>query len=424
MSLRIITVVVCATTFHASVFVCAQDTISEVVSGEVPRIVNYRIHLDTVVRHDDGRFLWFHPRIVSYPQPDSNVPAVLMTIQKHLLTAGDYYSGLSILRTRDFGATWSAPEPRPELAWRPESENVDIGVCDVTPGWHKPTGKVLAIGTQLRYSKQGVQLLDKPGSHSAAYAVYTPEGKAWSSWKTIDMPSADEFFLVAPGCVQWVVKPDGTVLLPFYTRGPEAGTYRSSVMECRFDGERLEYVRHGNTLELDVDRGLCEPSIIEFRGRYLMTVRNDQRNYVSVSDDGLNYSAITPWRFDDGEELGGHNTQQHWLAHTDGLFLVYTRKTPDNGHIFRNRAPLFIAQVNPRTLRVIRATERVLVPNRGATLGNFDAAAVSVEESWVSVSEGIFTKDARKHGADGSTFVARIRWATPNHRFNDSMQTQ
>ena len=53
-----------------------------------------------------------------------------------------------------------------------------------------------------------------------------------------------------------------------------------------------------------------------------------------------------------------------------GLFLVYTRRGANNDHIMRHRAPLFIGQVNPRTLQVIRATERVLLTENQATLGN------------------------------------------------------
>ena len=53
------------------------------------------------------------------------------------------------------------------------------------------------------------------------------------------------------------------------------------------------------------------------------------------------------------------------------MFLVYTRKGANNDHVFRHRAPLFIAQVDPGEAALIRSTERILVPERGARLGNF-----------------------------------------------------
>ncbi len=80
----------------------------------------------------------------------------------------------------------------------------------------------------------------------------------------------------------------------------------------------------------------------------------------------------------------------------------------------RHRAPLFIAQVDPSRLRVIRATERILIPERGAALGNFGASAITPHESWVTVAEGVWNDDARKRGATGAVFVARIVWNRPN----------
>ena len=89
-----------------------------------------------------------------------------------------------------------------------------------------------------------------------------------------------------------------------------------------------------------------------------------------MSDDGLQFAEPKPWLFDDGSDLGSYNTQQHWLAHSDGLFLIYTRRGANNDHILRHRAPLFMAQVDPQTQQVIRRTEKVVVPN-AAELGNF-----------------------------------------------------
>ena len=64
------------------------------------------------------------------------------------------------------------------------------------------------------------------------------------------------------------------------------------------------------------------------------------------------------------------NTQQHWLSHRDGLCLIYTRRGANNDHVIRNGAPLFIAGVDPERLRVLRATERVLIPGaRGGSCG-------------------------------------------------------
>ena len=70
---------------------------------------------------------------------------------------------------------------------------------------------------------------------------------------------------------------------------------------------------------------MCEPSLALFQDKYYLTLRNDARAYVTTSTDGLHFAPVKPWIFDDGQDLGSYNTQAYWLAHSDGLFLAYTR---------------------------------------------------------------------------------------------------
>jgi hypothetical protein len=101
------------------------------------------------------------------------------------------------------------------------------------------------------------------------------------------------------------------------------------------------------------------------------------------------------------------------------LFLTYTRRGANNDEIFRHRAPLFIAQVDPEKLCVIRATERILMPNRGATLGNFGVCNITETETWVTDAEGMFFPEVyKKGGAKGAVFVTRLLWSTPNRPHN------
>ena len=400
---------------------------------ESARPLEYSIKLDTVITHDDGKFLWFHPRVAAVPAQDAaSVPTVVMTIQKHLHKS-DFYSGLSVLRTNDLGATWSGPTAIPELDWRHDGDEV-IALCDVTPGWHAPTGKIIAIGAKVRY-RDGVQLYDKRDSRASGYAAWDPKTDTWTPWTIIDLSDKDEmFYFTCPGCTQWIVEDDGTILLPIYCKGPGDGPTSVTVLRCAFDGTTLSYIEHGDVLSQNEKRGVGEPQITKSRERYYLSIRHDDRGYVTVSDDGLHYAPMKPWTFDDGQELGSYNTQQHWVtlkktssfsfprqahsgvlrAQSDGLLLTYTRRGANNDHIMRHRAPIFIAQVDPATLQVIRATEKVLIPERGATMGNFGAATINENESWVTVSEGIWNDDARKRGAKGAIFVAHIIWNTPN----------
>jgi len=378
-----------------------------------PALVEFTVKLETVMKHDDGKFLWFHPRAAAIPSRAGGDPAVVMTIQKHLKVS-DYYSGLHVMTRRSTSAPWTGPILPPELDWRQQADGVTISVADVTPGWHAPTGRLLAIGCQVRYSPKGKQLDDVKRSHQTVYAVFDPKTERWTPWQVLEPPGDEQFNFARNACAQWLVKPDGTLLVPLYIGRNAKDRYSTTIAECRFDGAKLTYVRHGSVLRLEIARGLYEPSLIAFHGRYFLTLRNDVRGYVSVSDDGLQFVEPKPWLFDDGTELGSYNTQQHWLAHSDGLFLIYTRRGANNDHIVRHRAPLFMAQVNPTTLRVMRATEKVVVPERGAEMGNFGACAISATESWVTVSEGMFMKDSKQRGAEGATFVARVLWAKPN----------
>lgn len=382
------------------------------VQADEPSPLEYRAQLEAIIKHDDGKFLWFHPRAAAVPSRGGD-PAVVLTLQKHLKVS-DYYSGLHVMTRASSSAPWIGPTLPPELDWKQQPDGVTISVADVTPGWHAPTGKLLAIGCQVRYSPKGQQLDDVKQAHQTVYAVYAPKTERWLPWQVLDLPADEQFNFARNACAQWLVKPDGTLLVPLYIGKSARDRYSTTVAECRFDGNRLEFMRNGNVLRLDVARGLYEPSLIGFRGRYFLTLRNDLRGYVSVSDDGLHFAEPQPWLFDDGAELGSYNTQQHWLTHSDGLFLIYTRRGANNDHIIRHRAPLFMAQVNSETLRVLRGTEKVIVPERGAELGNFGACAISESESWVTVSEGMFMKDSKQRGAEGATFVARILWAKPN----------
>lgn len=269
----------------------------------------------------------------------------------------------------------------------------------------------------MRYAQDGRQLDDVKRAHQTVYAVLDPKSGRWTPWQTLELPAEEQFNFARNACSQWLVRADGALLVPLYIARNASERFATTVAECRFDGTKMTCVRHGNILRIEDARGLYEPSLIAFGGRYFLTLRNDVRGYQSVGDDGLQFGPPQPWTFDDGTELGSYNTQQHWLAHSEALFLVYTRKGAGNDHIVRHRAPLFMAQVDPVRMRVLRHTERVLVPERGAELGNFGASPVSADESWVTVSEGMFMKDSRARGAEGATFVARIRWSQPNRLF-------
>jgi hypothetical protein len=353
----------------------------------------------------DGSY-WMHPRAAAIPGSPNQ--SVVMVLSK-FLGRSDFYSGVYLLRSDDLGKSWDGPTLGKELDWVRDGD-VNIAVADVSPGFHRPTGKLIAIGAQVRYGTKGKQLEDQKRAHQTAYTVFDPKNNSWTKWRRLEMPAGEQFNFARCACAQWLVEADGTVLLPCYIGYGTHKPFSSTVVRCRFDGDRLTYVGHGNVLELNVKRGLYEPSLIRHEGRYYLTMRNDLKAYVSVSDDGLHFEPAKVWTFDDGEELGSYNTQAHWMRVGGGLFLVYTRRGLDNDHVVRHRAPLAIAQVDPGNLQILRATEKILVPERGATLGNSGVTVLDANESWVTVSEAnIDRKEAKARGADGSLYVVKVR---------------
>lgn len=369
----------------------------------------YDLQLDTARRGFDGRYCWVHARAGAIP---GRVPCVVMTMQKLLLSGSDVFYALNEMRTDDLGRHWSGPVEHAEtLGRRKEPGNVEAVVCDFTPGWHARTGRLLGTGHVARYI--GDKLMPAPRPRQTAYSVYDAGKRAWSRWRTLEMPDAAKFFSSGAGCTQRVDLENGEILLPVYFsdgRRPSAST----VVRCAFDGDRLRYLEHGDELATDIPRGFGEPSLTRFQGRYYLTLRNDVRGYVTAGADGLHFSAPRPWTWDDGSELGNYNTQQHWVAHSDALYLVYTRRGAGNDHVFRHRAPLFMAQVDPWRLCVLRHTERVLAPQRGARLGNFGVVHVTSAETWITAAEWMQPRGCEKYGSDNSVFVARIHWRRPN----------
>ncbi|HDP33598.1 MAG TPA: exo-alpha-sialidase [Candidatus Hydrogenedentes bacterium] len=379
-----------------------------VVSGVT--VVDYDVQLDVIRSGYDGKQCWVHARAGAVPGAP---PVVVMTMQKLLLSGSDVFYGLHLLITENLGASWTMPVEQTSLARRRNPDDTETVVCDFTPKWHAPTERLLGTGHTAQYRNNK---LVPNRRRATAYAVYDTDRGAFLPWRELEMPLTavppenDPFFNSGAGSTQRVDLPTGDILLPVYHKSQTAEQYSSSVLRCAFDGEILSVREHGAPLSVPVKRGLYEPSLAAFQGRYYFTLRNDDAGYVTASDDGLHFETPRVWRFDDGEPLGNYNTQQHWVVHSEGLFLVYTRRGADNDHVFRCRAPLFMAQIDPDGLRVIRATERILVPQRGARLGNFGVTRVSDAETWVTATEWMQPVGCEEHGSDNSVYAARIRW--------------
>lgn len=383
----------------------------------------FRLSLDAPTHFYDGKRCWCHPRAGIVPHSGVNgQPRVVMTMNTLDVSGSDVFKAVYGLQTDDLGANWTPAAEQPELAIRHEViEDVKrpVALSDFWPAWHAGSNTLLGTGHTVVYTPNWK--ITHPRPRHTAYAIYDAASSRWNKWQKLAMPEDDRFRNSGAGCTQRFDLEDGSMLLPIYFK-PVGSSSRVTVTRCSFDGSTLTFEQLGNVLSIDdKTRGLHEPSVTRFQGEFFLTIRNDKRGFITRSSDGLNYQPLRTWKFDDGSDLGNYNTQQHWVTHSDALYLVYTRRGADNDHVFRHRAPLFMAQVDPATLRVIRRTERVLVPERGARLGNFGVTHVNEHETWVTVSEWMQTWGPNhimpvdnQYGADGSVFVARIHWNQPN----------
>lgn len=371
---------------------------------------------ETLWRNRDGRAAtWFHPRACPIPGEDGR-PSFLMTLQE--ISGSDYFGPVHWTRSDDFGRSWTDPVPVDSLGRRPVPghEGLQQGVCDVVPQHHPPTGATLALGHVVFYRGERFSKTDQLPRYPV-YAVRRTDG-TWSGQKRLDWDDPRGAFIYTNNCGQRVVMPDGDILMAF-TFGPGEMNREVAGVRCAFDGETLSVREVGPALGLKVGRGLLEPSVAEFGGRFFLTIRaEDGRGYVSASDDGLDYGTMTAWAFDDGEPLEMSSTQQHWMTHSEGLHLVYTRRDASNEKVVRWRSPLWTARVDPERLRLVRSTERIVLPLVGdgvgapdevALMGNFHVTAAGPDESWVTVGEWMPRRDAR-----GDVLLARVRWAKAN----------
>lgn len=369
----------------------------------------------TLWRNRDGQgTTWFHPRACM--MPGKTVPIALMLLQE--IGGSDYFGPVHFSESRDLGKNWTTPKRIASLDRVPVDGHDGLlsGVCDVTPQYHAATSTVLALGHVVFY--RGSKFANKDQlSRFPVYTVRNQDG-SWSERKQLKWDDPRGAFIYSNNCGQRVVMPEGDIMMSF-TFGPESNHRMVAGVRCTFDGQTLRVAKVGKPLTNQVGRGLLEPSVTRFGDHFLMTIRaEDGHGYVAVSEDGVDYEPQQPWRWDDGQAIGMSTTQQHWVAHGDALFLVYTRKDPTNQNVIRWRSPLWIARVDPKRRVLIRESEQTVLPLVGdgvaepdavALMGNFNVTHASPQETWVTVGEWM-----PRQNAQGNVLLSRIAWARPN----------
>lgn len=330
-----------------------------------------------------------------------------ITMQPLRLSGMDVFYGMHMIESPDRGRTWSPIQPCPALVRQPVEDGMERVLCDATPMYHKKTGTWLEIGVGTYYLDDE---LPPSRPRCTLYTVLDRKTGQWLPPRKLEFPEhlAETYRRSGNGCGQSYELDNGDILVSVYyaVEGDPCG--RTVVLRCGFDGQTLTFLDHGAPLTVTQPRGLGEESVIGYEGKFYACLRNDETGYVARSDDGLNYYDLTPLCFEDGTNVGNYNTQQHWIRGGGELYLVYTRRGLNNDHVFRHRAPLVIAQFDPQRLCLLRDTEQVVIPERGARLGNFGCSYVSEQESYVIASEWMQPAGCEKYGSDNSLFVARL----------------
>lgn len=313
----------------------------------------------------------------------------------------DLFSGLLMSTSKDDGKTWSEFEFQKGLSPIVEGDIITVG-CDATPMHHKKTDTILLLGHTAEYEKGAKAPTGR--KRSTFYSVFDKEKNEFSEMKILEMPKG--FERCGNGCGQSIEFENGEIFIPvYYSKDNEPNMY-VSVLRCSFDGKDIKILEMGKSLTIHIERGLCEPSLVFYNGTYYMTIRNDECGLVARSEDGLNYTDLQLWKWDDGCILQNYNTQQHWMKVGEELYLVYTRRGDNNDHVFRHRAPLFAARVE--NMRLVRDSEFVVIGERGARLGNFCASPFKDGKAIVMAAEWMQPEGCEKYGSDNSIFMTVV----------------
>ena len=327
----------------------------------------------------------------------------------------DVFKENYIAKSIDGGKTFAEPIKLSEI------ERMVDGVKEIffvsTILYNKDYDKWIAIGALMYYENEIDHVRHKGvGISKPVTVLFDPEKQVWCSEpEPIELPF--ECISALPHS-QPIEYENNQYHLGYYANTEEKLFCSALTAIYEFDGKRFILLKSGQLLEGLNSRGFMEPSLAKLNDKYYITLRTDEDAMLATSDDGLVFNKPKLWTWDDGSLIGSQNTMQRWIRYKDALYLAYTRKTPHNNHIFRNRAPMFMARFDEEKECLIRDSEVIIVPEMGARLGNFNVTDVSENEFWLVTAEWMQTvppnnynwKNCVKYGADNRIWRAKIKF--------------
>jgi hypothetical protein len=337
-------------------------------------------------------FHWTIPRVTAFPNADGRVE-LLMALSKKGRTGTDIYRGIAFTTSKDEGGTWESFTDLP-YAPRPLQDGI-VGMFGATvPVYHAKSGKILLLGNCVGYTDYGTSKVKLTALRFPAYAVYDPATRQWSADYTVllDQENAN-----TTSGMPWILE-DGTLLWP---------CNGGQVLKASFDGVKLSILGRSPQIEGlgKQPKNTGEYHLTSWNDRFFLAMRCPDQNRIAVSADGQRFEAATELRWDDGTMVPSAATQMRWVRQQGRLYLVYTRVNDSSKGIFRNRAPLWMAELDTSTIRLKKDTEVVVVPVSPGRddLGNFGTTFVNDGLSLVTTSEF-----GRTRGSNSRVYVTRV----------------
>ncbi len=342
-----------------------------------------------------------------YPTVMTDGKTAVMTWYMVPQSGGDVYYDNYVSLSRDGGKTYG----KPYLLTIPDTytDGVRNHVTIISVFYNRTYQKWFILGMEMHYTAQNVCICHHGISlGDPVIAVFDPVvGDMVSDFQRIPVPIP---YITACPHGQIGEYDNGDMLLSYYLTRKDDTVSSAMTVRYAVKDNTLSVVQAGEVLfGGGYKRGFCEPSVACLHGKYYMTIRTDEQGLLATSTDGYVFSKPKPWVWDDGTILENANTMQRWIRFRDNLYLVYTRKDPMNRHVFRRRAPLYIALFDETEKCLVRAKERILVPELGADLGNFHVCDISDAEAILTTAETPMSPYSAQFGSDNSIWSVHIR---------------
>lgn len=341
---------------------------------------------------------WFSPEVEIIPAEGNNPPQVFVAVQ---LVTGHDMGNAYLIKSNDLGKTWTDPMIQQNWFKKPEDNN-EYKTPIFGLQYHTQTGKLIAHGrTHLHRDRNDHPDFKRESKVRPSFSeyhrwefvvsVYNPEKELFEPWSPVEMPEEVDARFTVFHQGQWLEDDDGTLLVPGFWTVEEDQSRRPVVLRFEFDGSRLHYVEHGPYLSEEnvVRQGWSNTSLVRYNDKYLLFIRRDRNSSVAESVDGLHFKESKPLLWDNGERVNMNNNSSKWLLLDGKLYITYTRVNEMSGNVLDMRAPLFIAQLDPDNLTMIKASEQIVFPQQHARMDNHTTVSISDKEAWVISGETI-----------------------------------